>query len=106
MMYNLLIKPFLFLFPPEKAHHLALRLFRIALAVPFISTFLKQSLKSRTASTQVMGLSFPNKVGLAAGFDKDGKHIKSFPKLGFGFYEIGTVTPKPQAGNPKPRLFR
>jgi dihydroorotate dehydrogenase len=106
MMYKLIIKPFLFLFAPEKAHHLALRLFRITLAIPFVNTFLKQSLKTRTASTNVMGLTFPNKVGLAAGFDKDGKYLDLMSNMGFGFLEIGTVTPKGQAGNPKPRLFR
>ena len=53
-----------------------------------------------------MGLKFPNPVGLAAGFDKDGKYFKAMSSLGFGFIELGTVTPKPQAGNPQPRLFR
>ena len=106
MMYKLIIKPLLFLFAPEKAHHLALGLFRITLAIPFVNTFLKQSLKTRTASTNIMGLTFPNQVGLAAGFDKDGKYLDLMSNMGFGFLEIGTVTPKGQAGNPKPRLFR
>ena len=55
---------------------------------------------------EVMGLKFPNPVGLAAGLDKNGDHIDGLAKLGFGFLEIGTITPRPQAGNPKPRLFR
>ncbi len=62
--------------------------------------------KDKKLERTVFGLTFPNPVGLAAGFDKDGKHYKAMSALGFGFIEIGTVTPEPQAGNSLPRLFR
>ena len=106
-MYHFLIKPFLFLFKPEKAHHLALSLFSIALYVPVISYLLRRSLRpNKQTASEKAGLMFPNKVGLAAGFDKDGKYMHLLSRMGFGFIEIGTVTPLPQSGNPKPRLFR
>lgn len=107
-MYKLLIKPFLFLFYPERSHKFALTLFSIALKLPLVSYFLKRaySTEKYNKPMKAFGLDFPNPIGLAAGFDKDGKHIGILSKLGFGFIEIGTVTPKPQAGNPTPRLFR
>lgn len=103
-----LAKNFLFLFQAEKAHHITTSLFGFLIKVPLISQLLKSWLKyeNKRLEKKVFGLSFSNPVGLAAGFDKDGKYVHSFPGLGFGFYEIGTVTPKPQDGNPKPRLFR
>ncbi|HEV7929717.1 MAG TPA: dihydroorotate dehydrogenase (quinone), partial [Nitrosospira sp.] len=100
MLYSLL-RPFLFSLEPETAHRVtfktleAARRFGLRLADPI-------TCPSRT----VMGLDFPNPVGLAAGLDKDGEHIEALAALGFGFIEIGTVTPRPQPGNPKPRLFR
>lgn len=108
MFYQLFLKPFLFLFYPEKSHHIALSLFRFALNTPILSSILKKkyATKSFDAPVSSFGLSFKNRVGLAAGFDKDGKYIDLVSRLGFGFIEIGTVTPKPQAGNPLPRLFR
>lgn len=106
-MYQL-IKPLLFLFSPEKAHHLTVRLFSILLAIPILSSLVRSfySVKDKRLEREVFGLKFPNPVGLAAGFDKDGKHFKTMSALGFGFIEIGTVTPKGQIGNPQPRLFR
>lgn len=103
-----LIKPLLFLISPEKAHHLTVRLFSILLAIPVISSIIRSfySVKDKRLEREVFGLKFPNPVGLAAGFDKDGKHFKTMSALGFGFIEIGTVTPKGQIGNPQPRLFR
>lgn len=107
-MYKILIKPFFFLFPPEKAHHLTLFLLKIVLAIPLVNWFFKSlySVKDKKLERSVFGLNFPNPVGLAAGFDKDGKHFRAMSSLGFGFIELGTVTPKGQIGNPQPRLFR
>ena len=106
-MYSL-IKQILFLFQAERAHHLTTSLYGTFSKIPLLNIFFTTPFKFEHPSlnTKVFGLSFKNPVGLAAGFDKDGKYINSFPKLGFGFYEIGTVTPRPQDGNPKPRLFR
>jgi dihydroorotate dehydrogenase len=107
-MYKLLLKPLFFQFPPEKAHHLTMRLFRFGLSLPFGKAIFRQLfvLKHPKLERQIMGLTFPNPVGLAAGFDKDGKYFEDIAYLGFGFVEIGTVTPRPQDGNPQPRLFR
>ena len=105
-MYSL-IKFFLFLLPPEKAHNVALDLMEKALKFPLLGTYLKHSFKSnKQVPVTVAGITFPNMVGLAAGFDKDAKRLHLLKEFGFGFVEVGTVTPKPQAGNPKPRLFR
>jgi dihydroorotate dehydrogenase len=106
-MYTLL-KQILFLFQAESAHHLTTSLYGVISKIPILNLLATAPFKFEhpNLKTNVFGLSFKNPVGLAAGFDKDGKYIKSFPKLGFGFYEIGTVTPRPQVGNPKPRLFR
>ena len=107
-MYQYLLKPFFFLFPPERAHHLTLRLFKIGLSIPGIGLLLDwlYAYRHPNLKQQLFGLTFENPVGLAAGFDKDGKHYRSIAKLGFGFVELGTVTPRPQPGNPQPRLFR
>ena len=107
-MYKQFVKPLLFLLTPEKAHKLTLKLFRFGLKVPVVSSILRNSytFSHKNLERNIMGLTFPNPVGLAAGFDKDGKYIDLLPHMGFGFVEIGTVTPKPQAGNPQPRLFR
>jgi dihydroorotate dehydrogenase len=106
--YKLLIKPILFLFQPEKAHHITLFLLKLALAVPGLGWLIRKSfeVKDKRLERTVFGLKFPNPVGLAAGFDKEGKHYEAMSALGFGFIEIGTVTPLGQAGNPQPRLFR
>lgn len=106
-MYSL-VKHFLFLFQPETAHKLAMRYLRIILYFPGAAwMYKKMFLCSHPAlKRQVAGIEFPNPVGLAAGFDKDAEYIDLLPFLGFGFVEVGTVTPLPQPGNEKPRLFR
>ncbi len=106
-MYKIL-KPILFLYPPERAHHLTVFLLKIILAIPIIGWLFKKTfeVKDKRLERKVFGLTFPNPVGLAAGFDKDGKYYKAMSALGFGFIEIGTVTPVGQEGNPQPRLFR
>jgi len=98
-----LVRPFLFAFDAERAHGLALSALELAWR-----TGTTPLLAARPAPmpTTVFGLDFPNPVGLAAGLDKNGEHIDALFGLGFGFVEIGTVTPRPQAGSPKPRLFR
>jgi dihydroorotate dehydrogenase len=98
------VRPLLFAADPESIHHLTLRILGSPLGrllAPFAS-----GASSSAAPVQAMGLSFRNRVGLAAGFDKDGVAIRGWAALGFGFVELGTVTPRPQAGNPRPRLFR
>lgn len=107
-MYKLFIRPFLFLFPPEKAHHLAVALLKALLIVPGMRSFTSSlfTVRDKRLEREVFGLRFPNPVGLAAGFDKDAGFYEQFSHLGFGFIEVGTVTPKPQDGNPRPRMFR
>ena len=101
-MYKYLQK-LLFLLPPEIAHHLTLSSLT-TLNKLGILRLIKP--KMNQASVEVMGITFPNKIGLAAGLDKNGEYIQALSNLGFGFVEIGTVTPRPQPGNPAPRLFR
>lgn len=96
-----LARPLLFALDAETAHELTLRLLAIGDSVGF-----PQSARTNGKAIEVMGLQFPNRVGLAAGLDKNGTAIDGLARLGFGFLEIGTVTPRPQPGNPKPRLFR
>ena len=99
------VRPALFSFPPETAHHLVLGSLRLASRFPFaLESF--SSFRPPTRPRTVFGLNFPNPVGLAAGFDKNGVALPAWAALGFGFAEIGTVTAKPQPGNPKPRIFR
>jgi len=107
-MYKSILKPLLFNIDPEKAHHLTVNLFKIALKFPLAGSIFngQYNYESPKLERTVFGLKFKNPVGLAAGFDKDGKYYKEMARLGFGFIEIGTVTPLPQAGNPQPRLFR
>ena len=107
-MYKFILKPILFLFLPERAHHLTVFLLKITLAIPLIGYLFKKKyeVKDKRLERKVFGMTFPNPVGLAAGFDKDGKSYKAMSALGFGFIEIGTVTPVGQEGNPQPRLFR
>lgn len=106
-MYQL-IKPLLFSFKAERAHHITTSLFKIATSIPILSQLLSSSfrLEHKDLKRELWGLTFKNPVGLAAGFDKDGKYINEMSKLGFGFIEVGTVTPIAQIGNPQPRLFR
>ncbi|MGL6072004.1 quinone-dependent dihydroorotate dehydrogenase [Craterilacuibacter sp.] len=102
MLYPLL-RPLLFRLDPEAAHQLTLKLLDKAYQLQ-LGTLMGKSIPRNPV--KVMGLTFPNPVGLGAGLDKDGEHIDALAELGFGFIEIGTVTPRAQAGNPKPRLFR
>ena len=101
-MYNWL-RNGLFLLPPEVAHDIALNALS---AGRFVGLPQLMGGCPLSAPVEVMGLSFPNPVGLAAGLDKNGDHMDALGALGFGFIEVGTVTPKPQPGNPKPRMFR
>lgn len=103
-----LLKPILFQLPPERAHHLTVSGLHGVLQVPGMPAFFKYLYANDHPALRrhVFGLSFPNPVGLAAGFDKDGKYVADMAALGFGFIELGTVTPRPQVGNPRPRLFR
>lgn len=107
-LYRLLFRPLLFLIDAETAHHLSLRLLCWSLRIPFSKIIFKHlfSTKKIQKSVTVAGIAFPNHVGLAAGFDKNAIYLHELALLGFGHIEIGTVTPKPQTGNPKPRLFR
>ncbi|MFM7632509.1 MAG: quinone-dependent dihydroorotate dehydrogenase, partial [Betaproteobacteria bacterium] len=97
-----LVRPLLFSLDPESAHDLTLSALSAAAKIGFTQRLTKPLPDPRT----VMGIWFPNPVGLAAGLDKDGACIDGLAALGFGFIEIGTVTPRPQPGNPKPRMFR
>jgi dihydroorotate dehydrogenase len=103
-MYKLLLR-LLFLMDAEKAHYFTLNALRIIFYIPFTRAITK-SVFFVHKPVQFLGLTFPNRVGLAAGFDKNAKYLHEFQALGFGHVEIGTVTPKPQPGNDKPRLFR
>lgn len=99
MLYPFL-RPLLFKLDPECAHNLTIKLMQGVGAIAA-----KPALPNHQA-INVMGIAFPNRIGLAAGLDKNAEAINGFASLGFGFIEVGTVTPRPQAGNPKPRLFR
>jgi len=101
-MYQL-IRAVLFLLPAETTHHLTLSGLSAVNKLGFLKLF---NSSRKEATTTVMGIKFPNRVGLAAGLDKNGEYIKALSNLGFGFIEIGTITPRAQPGNPSPRLFR
>ncbi len=101
-MYSL-ARPFLFGLDPERAHALGLSALETAYRSGMNPLLAR---KPQPFPTRVFGLQFPNPVGLAAGLDKNGAHVDALLALGFGFVEVGTVTPKPQSGNPKPRMFR
>ena len=106
-MYKLIIRPILFLFDPEKVHYFTFSLIRFLCKMGFSSLFKGiYEVEDRRLQTEVFGLKFKNPVGLAAGFDKDAKLYKELSNFGFGFIEIGTLTPEGQEGNPKKRLFR
>ena len=101
-MYTL-VRPILFALDAEKAHHLTLESLNWAYQLGLITP---KHNAAPEQSVQVMGLNFPNAVGLAAGLDKNGSYIDALSCLGFGHIEIGTITPRPQPGNPLPRMFR
>ncbi|WP_460539542.1 quinone-dependent dihydroorotate dehydrogenase [Echinicola sediminis] len=107
-MYKSLLKPFLFKKGAEDAHHFTFSLTKTTFNLPIIKGMIKgmYGFEHPSLEREVFGLKFKNPVGLAAGFDKDAKLIDEMAMLGFGFIEIGTLTPKPQEGNPQPRLFR
>ena len=107
-MYKRVIRPILFLFDPEWVHYFSFAAIRVLHRITFMGGLVRKLYSSKKPSLQkeVFGIHFPNPVGLAAGFDKDAKLFRELSNFGFGFIEIGTVTPKPQGGNPKPRLFR
>lgn len=99
-MYKKILRPLLFRFGPEWIHHATIRGLRMHPFVPHLHKNVAQQ------PATVFGLHFPNRLGVAAGLDKNAQAVRAFGKLGFGFVEIGTATPRPQPGNPKPRLFR
>lgn len=107
-MYKSFLRPLFFQFDPEKVHHFTFSLLKLSHRLPGIPQMLKKSycIEDPRLEREVFGLKFKNPVGLAAGFDKDAKLYQELASLGFGFIEIGTLTPKAQNGNPKKRLFR
>jgi dihydroorotate dehydrogenase len=106
-MYRL-IKRILFLIPPERIHHWVMAGLKATCSIGFFRKAIQSAytLNDPKLAKEVFGLSFKNPVGLAAGFDKNAEYIEDLATFGFGFIEIGTVTPLPQPGNPKPRMFR
>lgn len=107
-MYKAIIRPFFFLFDAEKVHHVVVLMVKFLYRIPGLPTLLTRFTFGNGDSkpVQIAGLQFPGRVGLAAGFDKNAEFYREFAMFGFGFVEIGTVTPLAQPGNPKPRLFR
>ncbi|WP_309642351.1 quinone-dependent dihydroorotate dehydrogenase [Flavobacterium sp.] len=107
-MYKLLIRPILFWFDPEKVHYFTFTWIRRLSKIPGFTSLFRwlYLVDDSRLEREVFGLKFKNPVGLAAGFDKDAKLYEELSNFGFGFIEIGTLTPKPQEGNPKKRLFR
>jgi dihydroorotate dehydrogenase len=106
--YKLLVRTLLFSFDPEWVHYFSLNALKLINKIPLSSWVIRKiySYENSSLEKELFGIKFKNPVGLAAGFDKNGKYIKELSNLGFGFIEIGTITPKPQPGNPKKRLFR
>jgi dihydroorotate dehydrogenase len=107
-MYKIILKPIFFLFSPETIHHLVFSSIKILYKIPGIPSIIRSILvvNDKKLERKVFGLTFKNPVGLAAGFDKDAKLFNELAGFGFGFIEIGTVTPLAQPGNDKPRMFR
>ncbi len=107
-MYKWLLKPLLFRLSAETAHHLTIRLLKFSFRIPFLPALMRwyYRYENPILERELFGLKFSNPIGLAAGLDKNAEMIDELASLGFGFIEIGTLTPKPQAGNPLPRLFR
>ena len=101
------IRSVLFWFPTESVHYFSMNALKLACSIGFIRRMVAKSCSPQQGiEKQAFGLNFKNPVGLGAGFDKNARYLTELEALGFGFVEIGTVTPKPQAGNDKPRLFR
>lgn len=107
-MYKHLIRPILFRFNPETAHNLTFSALSLMRNIPFARQITRLIYRRETPdlSRELFGITFPNPVGLAGGLDKNGEHYNDLANFGFGFVEIGSLTPEPQDGNPKPRLFR
>ncbi len=107
-MYKSIIKPIFFLWDPEKIHHIVFKIIKFLCAFPSVPSIIKSiySVNDKRLERKLFGLTFPNPVGLAAGFDKDAKLYDELGYYGFGFIEIGTLTPKAQPGNDQPRMFR
>ncbi|WP_027419258.1 quinone-dependent dihydroorotate dehydrogenase [Crocinitomix catalasitica] len=107
-MYKRVIRPLLFSIDPERIHHFTFKMIQLSAKIPGLSAIIRKkfSVNDPNLAKEVFGLKFKNPVGIAAGFDKNALIINELENFGFGFVEIGTVTPKPQIGNPKKRLFR
>ncbi len=107
-MYKSFIRKIFFLFDAEKVHHFTFSILKLIFKLPLVATIVKNIYKVEDPNLErnLFGLTFKNPVGLAAGFDKNAQLFNEFANFGFGFVEIGTVTPKPQDGNPKKRIFR
>lgn len=103
-----LVRPLLFRLDPEQAHDVTFRVLDWLAETPLLGSALLRSIASQPIHDpiELMGLRFPNRVGLAAGLDKNARHLAALTQLGFGFLEVGTVTPRAQPGNPQPRMFR
>src|SRR4051812_17605326 len=104
-MYSV-VRSILFCFDPEKVHYFSMNGLSILCRVPLINTVIKHMYAAEDDDYKVFGLNFKNRVGLGAGFDKNARYLQELEMLGFGFVEIGTVTPVAQGGNDTPRLFR
>ncbi|HEV3272684.1 MAG TPA: quinone-dependent dihydroorotate dehydrogenase [Candidatus Methylacidiphilales bacterium] len=104
MFYRRIARPLLFSLPPEWVHHVSLGAMTRTPLVSLIEPFARREFPG--LGKKLFGLTFPNPIGLAAGFDKNAEAVTVWPRLGFGFMELGTVTPRPQPGNPRPRVFR
>ena len=107
-MYKSVVRPILFFFDPEKIHHFTFSLIKVLCKIPFVSKIFRgfYVVNDKRLERTLFGITFKNPVGLAAGFDKNAVLYNELANFGFGFIEIGTVTPKGQKGNPKKRLFR
>ena len=107
-MYKSIIRPIFFWFPPESIHHFVFQAIKIICKIPGVSSLFRSMyvINDSRLEKNLFGFTFPNPVGLAAGFDKDAKLFDELGNFGFGFIEIGTLTPKAQPGNDKPRMFR
>jgi dihydroorotate dehydrogenase len=104
MLYRSFARPLLFALPPEWVHHASLAAMTHTPLVSLIEPFARRAFPAM--ERKLFGLTFPNPIGLAAGFDKNAEGVNVWPRLGFGFMELGTITPRPQPGNPRPRIFR
>jgi dihydroorotate dehydrogenase len=104
MFYRRVLRPLLFSLPPEGVHHASLAVMTRTPTASLIEPFARRDFPH--LEKKVFGLTFPNPIGLAAGFDKNAEGVTVWPKLGFGFMELGTITPRSQPGNPQPRVFR